>query len=99
MFNKSVYEILIWLAFRALIDCDGIWMLSVNARFHAECLTNGCPRMAASASVTSAPHPIPSLPSSPPLPSSTREKVIYVPPGGVGRDEWIDAFEISGLIQ
>lgn len=96
MFNKSVYEILIWLAFRALIDCDGIWMLSVNARSHAECLANGCPRMAASASVTSAP---PSLPSSPPLLSSTRENVIYVPPGGVGRDEWIDTFEMSGLIQ
>lgn len=45
--HERAQEVLIQLAFKALINCYGIWLFSVNAISHAECLANGCRPMEA----------------------------------------------------
>lgn len=39
---RRCVQVLIELAVMTLINCRGIWLFSVNAIPHAECLVNGC---------------------------------------------------------
>lgn len=66
--DGRVCGVLTQLAFSTLTNCHGIWLFSVNAISHAECLVNGCLPIAGPTSFRSSPFlSSPSSLTSPPL--------------------------------